>query len=296
MGRGYTVSDGFELDGIAGVRSRREGVRVLGRFKVWRAALLGCVAFAAAAGVRAQTLGNIAAPSWQATSFETAWNYSVQPLDSSVQPIDASGSNDLFPVEFSPVIKPSMPEAPMAVSTPGYVPISGEERWQNFWNDTMLSPLAYVGALGGAYGGQLSDEPRQWGTGVTGYMKRVGSNLAQFGGQEAIHQGGAALMHTDPRYLNCQCRGAVRRSWYAVKMSFLTYRDNGQTMVDVPELAGAYGGAVISVAPYPSHYEMLEQGFRGGNIQIGANVALNLFKEFSPELNRLNPFRKHTQK
>jgi hypothetical protein len=265
----------------------------LGRFKTWTVTLLGCVVFAAAGGVRAQTLAE--GLSWQAAPIETAWNSSVQPLDSSLQPIDSSGSSDLIPAEFSPVIKPSMPDAPILVSTPGYVPITAEQRWQNFWNDTLLSPLAYVGALGGAYGGQLSDEPRQWGTGFSGYMKRVGSNLAQFGGQEAIHQGGAALMHTDPRYLNCRCRGALRRSWYAVKMSFLTYRDDGQTTVDVPELAGAYGGAVISVVPYPVHYGLLEQGFRGGNIQIGANVALNLFKEFSPELSRLNPFRRPAQ-
>jgi hypothetical protein len=52
---------------------------------------------------------------------------------------------------------------------------------------------------------------------------------------------------------------------------------------------------VISVAPYPSHYELLEQGFRGGNIQFGANLALKFFKEFSPQLSRLNPFRKRMQ-
>jgi hypothetical protein len=182
-------------------------------------------------------------------------------------------------------------------TTDGYVPLTGQGRWYNFWNDTLLSPLSYVGALGGAYGQQISDQPRQWGTGFAGYTKRVGINLAQFGSQEAIHQGGAALMHTDPRYINCRCKGGFQRTWYALKMSFLTYKDDGDKTVDIPQFVGAYGGAIISDVPYPSRdlarESPLLQGVRGGNIQIGANVAINLFKEFSPELNRLNPFRHH---
>jgi hypothetical protein len=187
---------------------------------------------------------------------------------------------------------------PNPLTSDSYVPLTGQGRWYNFWNDTLLSPLAYVGAIGGAYGQQISDQPRQWGSGFAGYTKRVGTNLAQFGSQEAIHQGGAALMHTDPRYINCRCKGGFQRTLYALKMSFLTYKDNGDKTVDIPQLAGAYGGAIISDVPYPSrdlaHESPLLQGVRGGNIQIGANVAINLFKEFSPELSRLNPFRRHT--
>lgn len=193
---------------------------------------------------------------------------------------------------------------PAPPTTDSYVPLSAEGRWHNFWNDTLLSPLSYVGAFGGAYGQQISDQPREWGNTFSGYTKRVGTNLAQFSSQEAIHQGGAALMHTDPRYLTCRCKGGLHRTWYALKMSFLTYKDDGDTTVDIPQLAGAYGGAIISDLPYPSHYSSeapnpshnsaLWEGMRGGNIQIGANVAINLFREFSPELSRLNPFRRHS--
>jgi hypothetical protein len=247
-----------------------------------------CIFLAAVAGARAQTFGSMA-PANQSTSFELAWNDSVGPINNSLWP------NDSIPSAFSPLIEPNVPDMPNRSDTDSYVPLTSDERWHNFWNDTLLSPLAYVGALGGAYGQQISDQPRQWGTGLAGYTKRVGSNLAQFGSQEAIHQGGAALMHTDPRYLSCQCKGGIQRTWYAVKMSFLTYKDDGDKTVDVPQLAGAYGGAIISSVPYPSHYSALVQGVRGGDIQVGANVAINLFKEFSPELGRLNPFRRHAE-
>lgn len=258
----------------------------MGRLSIGKSALLCCIVLAGARGIRGQTNENVR-PFAPSSSFELAWNDSVQPISSSL------GPNEYVPTTFSPIIKSSVPDMPNPpVSTDGYEPLSGDERWHNFWNDTMLSPLAYVGALGGAYGQQMSDQPREWRSSFAGYTKRVGVNLAQFGSQEAIHQGGAALMHTDPRYLNCRCKGGLQRTWYALKMSFLTYKQDGEEMVDIPQLAGAYGGAIISDVPYPSHYSPLLQGVRGGNIQIGANVAINLFREFSPELSRLNPFRR----
>jgi hypothetical protein len=202
--------------------------------------------------------------------------------------------SESVPTPIFPVIQPSVPDMPNPSSTDSYVPLSGEQRWHNFWNDTLLSPLSYVEAFGGAYGQQMSDQPKEWGSSFAGYAKRVGSNLAQFGSQEAIHQGGAALMHTDPRYLRCRCKGELRRTWYALRMSFLTYKEDGEKTVDIPQLAGAYGGVIVSEVPYisyTSHDPSLLHSMRGGNIQIGANVAINLFREFSPELNRLNPFR-----
>jgi hypothetical protein len=259
---------------------------VLGRCVLWRFSLC-CILLGAASGARAQVFGN-AEPVAESTTFELASNDSLPPVGNSLWP------NESIPATF-PIIKPDVPDIPSPVVTDSYVPLSAEERWRNFWNDTLLSPLSYVGALGGAYGQQISNQPRQWGNGFMGYTKRTGSNLAQFGSQEAIHQGGAALMRTDPRFQSCRCAGGLNRTWYALKMSFLTYKDDGYKTVDVPLLAGAYGGAIISEVPYPSHYSPFVQGVKGGNIQIGANVAINLFREFSPELGRLNPFRRHAE-
>jgi hypothetical protein len=185
----------------------------------------------------------------------------------------------------------SLSGARTSVASKSYVPLSGEDRWHNFWNETMLSPLAYAGALGGALGEQIAGQPREWGSGFSGYAKRAGANFAQFGIQESIHQGGAALMRTDPRYLRCACDGGLRRTWHALEMSFLTYNQDGKKTLDIPQLAGAYGGAMLAELPYPSHYSPLVQGVQNGHMQVGANVAINLFKEFAPEISHLNPFR-----
>jgi hypothetical protein len=201
------------------------------------------------------------------------------PTNSAAQPSDSSSANQ------------TLPDAPSPLDNHGYVPLTADERLRNFWNGTLLSPFSYVGVLGGAFGQQLAGQPQQWGTGFSGYVKRAGVNLVQFGTQETIHQGGAALMHTDPRYLPCRCSGGIHRSWHALEMSFLTYRNDGSKTIDLPQLAGAYGGAIIAEIPYPSHYSPLVQGVQNGHIQVGANVAINMFKEFSPELRHLNPFR-----
>jgi hypothetical protein len=187
----------------------------------------------------------------------------------------------------------NLPNAPSLHVAKAYVPLTGDERWRHFWKDTLLSPLAYVGAFGSAFGERLADRPQQWANSFSGYAKGAGVNLAQFGAQESIHQGGAALMHTDPRFLPCRCSGGLRRTWYALEMSFLTYKDDGSKTFDVPQLAGAYGGAMIAETMYPSRYSPLVQGVQNGHIQVGANVAMNLVREFSPELSRLNPFRHH---
>jgi hypothetical protein len=203
------------------------------------------------------------------------------PTHSATQPSDSSSANQ------------TLPDAPSPLDNHGYVPLTAAERLRNFWNGTLLSPLSYAGVLGGAFGQQLAGQPRQWGTGFSGYVKRAGVNLVQFGAQETIHQGGAALMHTDPRYLSCRCTGGIHRTWHALEISFLTYRANGSKTLDLPQLAGAYGGAIVAEIPYPSHYSPLVQGVQNGHIQVGSNVAINFFKEFAPELRRLNPFRYH---
>jgi hypothetical protein len=195
------------------------------------------------------------------------------------QPSDSSSGNQ------------ALTDAPSSLINHGYIPLTADERWQNFWNGTLLSPLSYVGVFGGALGQELAGQPHQWGTGFSGYVNRAGVNLVQFGAQETIHQGGATLMHTDPRYLPCGCSGGIHRTWHALEMSFLTYRDDGRKTLDLPQLAGAYGGAIIAEIPYPSHYSPLVQGVQNGHIQVGANVAINLFKEFTPEFRHLNPFR-----
>jgi hypothetical protein len=220
-------------------------------------------------------------------------NFAQPASDSGLTQIRPSAENQPAASGSSSSADQHLHDAPPSLFRESYTPLTPEERWHYFWKDTMLSPTAYFGVLGGAFAQQLAGQPQQWGKGFSGYTKRAGVSFVQFGVQESIHQGGAALLHTDPRYLSCECSGGLHRTWHALEMSFLTFKDNGKKTLDLPMLAAAYGGAMIAEVPYPSHYSPLVQGVQNGHIQIGANMAINLFKEFSPELARMNPFRRH---
>jgi hypothetical protein len=244
--------------------------------------------------VRAQAAGEPDLDWKQPLPLAKAWdiNPTLQPAtDGLSSPSAASPENQSATPVSSSFDNQILPNAPATLVSSSYVPLTGNQRWRNFWKDTLLSPLAYVGAFAGAFGERMAGKPLQWDDSFSGYAKGTTVNIAQFAVQESIHQGGAALLHTDPRYLACRCTGGLRRAGHALEMSFLTLKDNGSKTFDFSQLAGAYGGAMIAETMYPARYSPLVQGVQNGHIQVGANVVLNLFKEFTPELSRLNPFR-----
>lgn len=165
-----------------------------------------------------------------------------------------------------------------------YVPLTGSERWHRYWKDTILSPGLYFAAVGAASGGQLGNDPPEWRQGVQGLAKRSASLLGLFAIQETVHQGSAAALGYDPRYLRCDCRGFLPRSAHALKWTFLTRNSAGQPRIDFPFLAGAYGSGMLSTYWYPARYQPLTDGFRVGTQQLGFGAGLNLIREFGPEL------------
>ena len=168
-----------------------------------------------------------------------------------------------------------------------YLPLTNDERWSRYWRDTLLSPSLYFAATAAAIGAQIHNSPPEWHQGVAGYSRRVVSELGVIAIQKTIAQGGAAVLGYEPRYLHCECRGFFRRSGHAVLWSFLTKNTAGATRFDIPSVAGAYGGGMISMLWYPARYEPLSDGVRIGNQQTGINVGLNVIREFTPEFRSL---------
>jgi hypothetical protein len=70
-------------------------------------------------------------------------------------------------------------------------------------------------------------------------------------------------------------------------MSFLTYNRNVHETLDLPQIAGAYGGSMIESTWWPHHYTALVQGVQAGHIEAGFIAAVHLAQEFSPQFRRL---------
>lgn len=176
--------------------------------------------------------------------------------------------------------------APSAPDVPSYVSLTAKQRSDRFFKEYLGSPFTYIAAAGVASGGQIENDPKEWTRSREGYGKRVGTTFALFTIDTGVHEAGDAILGLDPRYFRCRCRGGLRRTWNAVEMSFLAYNGQGSKRIDFPQLAGAYGSAMLVTTWYPKRYDPLVQGVHMGHQQMGFVVGINLIREFSPELKR----------
>jgi hypothetical protein len=168
-----------------------------------------------------------------------------------------------------------------------YTPLTGAQRWQRWWKEDGGSPSIHVESFATAAWLQAWPAPKAWGQDTGGFFERLGSS---YGGnliENTMHEGLAATYGTDPRYFACSCKGFFHRSGHALKMTFLTYNHDGQLALDIPQLAGAYGGSMIESTWWPNHYSALVQGVQDGHIEMGFIGAVHLAQEFSPELKRM---------
>jgi hypothetical protein len=174
---------------------------------------------------------------------------------------------------------------PVFAQTP-YQSITSEQRWHRYWEDTLLSPNIYLASVGSALVSQFENDPPEWRQGMAGFGRRTASQLGLHVIQETVHQGGSAMLGYDPRYRPCECKGLLRRSAHAIKWSFLTRNSSGDTRFDIPAMAGAYGGGMLSMSWYPHRFNPLTDGVRIGSQQVGLVVGMNVVREFMPDVKR----------
>ncbi len=170
---------------------------------------------------------------------------------------------------------------------PSYQPLTSSQRWDHYWNGTLLSPNLYGASFASALVSHIDHDPPEWRQGFAGYTRRSASEYGLHVIQTTVHQAGAAAMGLDPRYQRCDCKGLWRRSGHAVKWSFLTRNNAGNTRFDVPAMAGAYAGGMLSMSWYPHRFNPLTDGLRVGNQEVGLVVGLNVIREFGPDLRHI---------
>jgi hypothetical protein len=177
---------------------------------------------------------------------------------------------------------PKPPAAPIPVH-----PLTKMDRLTLFWNDSYASPGAFVGISAGALVDQVRHTPAKWDGDGSGYTRRFASEYGQLAARNVIHESLAGIAGLDPRYSVCNCGGTLHRGAHALKLTFTTYRQDGTLVLDVPQIAGAYGSGIVSTYWYPHHlYSPLVQGVQFGHEQMGEVLISNLIQEFGPDLKR----------
>ena len=131
--------------------------------------------------------------------------------------------------------------------------------------------------------GQIRNHPHEWGQGPAGFAKRFGSALGTHMVKETIQFGVATWHHEDPHYYRSNLHGTMPRLEYAVKSTFIVPRtDRPGKTVAASRLSGAFGAGLISRAWQPASTAGIGAGVASGGIMLGADVGMNVAREFWP--------------
>ena len=175
-----------------------------------------------------------------------------------------------------------------------YEPISRGEKFRiatqdSFDRGTVILAAAFAGE------GQLTNSNRSFGQGAAGYARYLGTSYADFviGNYmtEAVYP---TILHQDPRYFRRGTGGVWSRLGYAIGQTFWTHADSGQMQFNYSEIIGNTTAVAISNAYYQDNRDVASNLTKLGT-QVGVDMAANVLKEFSSDLNR-KFFRKGHEK
>jgi len=217
------------------------------------------------------------------------------PEPSSRDAIEASAIPPITsPNPASPSINPANQSQPIPVnpftgltsaSSQNYSPLTGQQRWKLYWKQNYLSVGAYFGPFFTALAfDQASGWPSDWGGGLEGFGRRLGSRIAISTIQGSLQAASAAALHEDVRYLTSSSTGFKKRALHAIAFSFLTFNNRGHTTLNIANITSFYGATAISTAWVPIHGRVSTYILTNGTEQIALSVPINLLQEFWPEV------------
>ena len=167
------------------------------------------------------------------------------------------------------------------------VPMTAKQRREIYLQGTLATPGVYLKRMFDAGIDQWRNSPPQWGQGWGAYGERFASREGQFVAANSLAALGNAALHYEVRYDQCNCQGFWPRTRHAIMRNFLTYdRSEQQLRPQWGLYAGSFGGGVISTAWKPHPRNAFAEGGRAMAGQVAWGSLLNIFIEFSTDVNR----------
>lgn len=148
-----------------------------------------------------------------------------------------------------------------------------------------LGPRAVVMAGAGAGVNQATDTPFEWGQGGVGFGRRFASAFAKHIVHKAIQYPVAKLLHEELFYQRSDKQGFGPRLKAALLGVVITHKTTTeQPTANVAEVSGAFGSGLISRLWQPASVRTVSEGFESGGITLAVDAALNVVREFWPEI------------
>lgn len=178
-----------------------------------------------------------------------------------------------------------LPNHRTAESSIPFHSISAKEKLTIATLDSFDWPVYPTAAVFAAFY-QLADQNHEFGQGMAGYGRRLGTSYAdQVSGNMMTEGLMPALLHQDPRYFRMSSGPIHSRLWYSFTRSFVTKTDSGHRTFNFSE----WGGASASVALSNLYYTDTRKADDNATkllIQVGSDTIGNLLKEFWPDVKR----------
>lgn len=173
------------------------------------------------------------------------------------------------------------------LSDANWRPLTTKEKFKST-SDDLLDPFTQMSILAGAKVSQATNDRPYLGPNTAGYFRRYGLDVADTANVDFI-QGSLLpwVFHEDPRYIPMDEGSRKRRTWYAVTRAVIARKDSGRDGFSEAKVFGAFASSGISNLYYPSERDNC---LRSTSIRavsnIGTNAAMNVLKEFWPDVAR----------
>jgi hypothetical protein len=159
-----------------------------------------------------------------------------------------------------------------------------------------FSPAAVARAGAAAAIGEARNSPHEWGRGIAGFEKRIGSAFGAHIVKNSIQYPVAYLRHEALGYQPSNERRFLPRLRYALESTVITHKTTtGKRTVAAGEISGLIGSGLISRLWQPASTHTIASGFSSAGIALGADAGMNVAREFWPRHPKSRSSAKHSR-
>ena len=165
-------------------------------------------------------------------------------------------------------------------------PLTPSQKFELFVDNSISVHTILYSALGAAVS-QADNSPTGFGQGWDAYGKRFGSSMARSASAEFF---GTFLlssaMHYDPRFFPDRDPSFGEALGHSVKRIFVTHRDSGGQVADIPGLMGPLLAEGLANAYWPDRNRTVGDTFMRYGIDLASKAGGNMLREYWPVVYR----------
>jgi hypothetical protein len=131
------------------------------------------------------------------------------------------------------------------------------------------------------------NKPHEWGRGIGGFGKRVGSGLGFHVIKSSVQYTVGAIRHEELGYRPSDKQGFKPRLTHALVSTVITRKtDSGRQTMASGRISGALTAGMVSRLWMPVRLHTVSSGFSSAGISLGLDASMNVVREFWPEIRR----------